>query len=66
MMIDGVGSNLEMMGDNMSKCAETMQKQISSILVIIIFLKDLILPKEIKEKVKKQIDILNQLETEKN
>lgn len=49
----GIGQNLEMMGENMNRCAETMQKQISSILIIIIFFKDLVIPKDIKDQVKK-------------
>lgn len=51
--------NFDQMGDNMGKCAETMQKQISSLLQIIIFLKDLMLPKDIKDKIKKQLEILD-------
>ena len=42
-----------------------MQKQLSSILEVITFLNNAIIPKQIKEKVNKQIEILNNLEQEK-
>jgi hypothetical protein len=64
-MVKTLGGGLEQVGNNMSRCAETMQKQLSSILKVINFFKDLILPADVKEKLKKEIEILAVLEKEK-
>lgn len=60
-----IGESLEMMGSNMQRCAETMQKQISSIIKIIQFFRDLVLPNNVKSELKNQIEILQHLEVEK-
>ena len=60
-----IGESLEMMGGNMQRCAETMQKQISSIIKIIQFFRDLVLPNNVKSELKNQIEILQHLEVEK-
>lgn len=60
-----IGESLEQMGNNMQRCAETMQKQISCIINIIQFFRDLVLPQNIKSELKNQIEILQQLEVEK-
>jgi hypothetical protein len=53
------------MGGNMQRCAETMQNQITIIIKVITFMKDLILPQDVKERMKQEMDILEKLEKEK-